>query len=169
MENQHNKITCFVGASAIEGSGSFAAVNLKSGQELFREAAFLVSRVRNLTTHDVNNAVLSAEMCADLSAINVPHKHCPAGIRLVPSDTGGTLGGSEDSFWFAKAYSAASKSTRAEVLELGAAFDHDGAHAVVDVVRAEVAVLRRLDPELLLIPAEELERAIHRYLVGIRE
>lgn len=161
MEHQYNT-TCFVGDSDVEGSGTFAAVNLPSGQELFREAAFLVSRGRNLTTHDGRNNALSAEMRAGLSVINVQHKHCPACIKLVPSDTGGSLGGSEDSFWFAKAYASASKLTRAGVLELGAAFGHGGAHAVVDVVRAEVAVLRRLDPELCLIPAEELECAIHR-------
>lgn len=163
MEHQDSTTAyCFSGASDVEGLGTFAAVDLPSGQELFREAAFLVPRSRSLTTLVGSNNALSAEICDGLSAINVQHKHCPACIKLVPSDTGGTLRGSEDSFRFAKAYASASKLTRAGVLELGAAFGHGGAHAVADVVWAEVAILRRLDPELRLMPAEELECAIHR-------
>lgn len=80
---------------------------------------------------------------------------------LAPTDTGGTLGGSEETLWFARAYAASLKQTRAEIQALGS-FGGDESHAIVDVIRAEVAVLRDLDTKLRLIPTDDLERAVHR-------
>lgn len=46
--------------------------------------------------------------------------------------------------------------------DLGAALGNYGVYAIVEVARAGTAVLKKLDPELCLLSAEELERSIHR-------
>lgn len=175
---------CSVGASDIAGRGTFATRHIGAGVELFRETAFLVSRGGNgpraVRKRDsiiagapsrCQHAKISVDaspkqMCASLSAISIQHKHCPPSVRLAPADTGGTLSGSEDTYWFAKAYAACSSVTRAAVQELDT-FGGDESHAVFEVVRAESVVLRQFDPDLRLLPTDELERAIQRQVVAI--
>lgn len=176
--------SCEVRASDIAGRGTFATQDLGAGVELFREDAFLVSRKANCPraprrcdhtiagsptrVHDappVSPDALPKQIHAGLSAISIQHKHCPPSVRLAPTDTGGTLSGSEDTYWFAKAYAASSSATRAAVLKLDT-FGADESHAVFEVVRAESSVLRQFDPDLLSIPTDELECAIQRQVAS---
>ncbi|CAM9471693.1 unnamed protein product, partial [Laminaria digitata] len=103
--------SCEVRASDVAGRGTFATRDLGAGVELFREAAFLVSCKANdpraPRKHDdiiptsptaaVSPDALptNEQICASLSAISIQHKHCPPSVRLAPTDTGGTLSGSE--------------------------------------------------------------------------
>lgn len=87
------------------------------------------------------------------------HSHADPGPTRF--DTGGVLSGSEDSYWFAKAYAGIPPCVRERVLDLSAPGGQDG-HAIARVVRAEVGVLRELDAEIREIPSDELERAILR-------
>lgn len=175
---------CAVRASDIAGRGTFATIYIGAGIELFREAAFLVPRKGNgprvvqkrdpiipgpptrLEDAQVSGDASPKRICASLSAISIYHKHCPPSVRLAPTDTGGTLSGSEDTYWFARAYAACSSATRAAVLELDT-FGGEENHAVFEVVRAESFVLRQFDPALRLIPTHELEGAIQRQAVSI--
>lgn len=173
LRNHSNCCYCEVRASEVAGRGTFSTESLDAGQELFREAAFLVcrnlngrlvSRKRRLEGaqyRDVKRAPVPSKISAELSSIVYQHKHCPPCIRLAPTDTGGNLSGSEDTYWFAKAYAASSKSTRAAVLELDT-FGGGETHALVHVVQAEARVLRASEPDLAKVPADELERAIQR-------
>lgn len=156
---------CEVRPSDIAGLGTFAVRDLGAGQELFREAEFLVSRGRKHLTPPAADAEIlpvQVETFSALSAITLQHKHCPPCVRLASTDTGGLLDGCVDTYWFARAYAASPMSTRAEVLELDAPCWDDSSHVIVDVVCAEAGVLRDLNPELRLIPIDEMERAIHR-------
>lgn len=185
MDSRKTCYSCEVRASDIAGRGTFATRDLAAGVELFCEAPFLVSRKskrpraprrrdhiipRSPTRVDGAPAVspdaLPKQICAGLSAISIKHKHCPPSVRLAPTDTGGTLSGSEDTYWFARAYAASSSATRAAVLEL-ATFEGGESHAVFEVVRAESCVLRQFDPDLMSIPTDELECAIQRQAVSI--
>lgn len=182
MNNKKTCYSCDVRASDIAGRGTFATRDIGAGEELFREAAFLVSRKANRRRLDcsiprsptpaddaptaVSYDALRKQICAGLSAISIQHKHCPPSVRLAPTDTGGTLSGSEDTYWFARAYAASSSATRAAVLELDT-FGGGESHAVFEVVRAESHVLRQFDPNLLSIPTDELESAIQRQVVSI--
>eukprot|EP00752_Nemacystus_decipiens_P005622 g5087.t1 len=72
------------------------------------------------------------------------------------------MSGSEETFRFVRAYAAASLDVRHRVLRLSP-FGNDDAHAIVDLVQAEVDVLRDFDERIRAIPASELEKAVHRY------
>lgn len=181
MNDKKTCYSCDVRASDIAGRGTFATRDIGAGEELFREASFLVSRKVSRRRLDCSiphsptpaddaptevSSALRKQICVSLSAISIQHKHCPPSVRLVPTDTGGTLSGSEDTYWFARAYAASSSATRAAVLELDT-FGGSESHAVFEVVRAESHILRQLDPNLLSIPTNELECAIQRQVVSI--
>lgn len=73
------------------------------------------------------------------------------------------MSGSQDTFRFVRAYAAAPPEARKRVLQLAAApFGRDDTHAIVNLVQAEVGVLRDFDDELGAISASELARAVHR-------
>lgn len=170
----HRVLHCEVKESGIAGLGIFTTRRLGASHELLREAAFFTrsDRATNITTPSKPEAVSkctrkpqssenSDRISAALSAVRIQHKYCPSSVRLAPEDTGGTVGGSGDTFFFARAYLASSKLIRQDVQDLGA-FGGDESHAIMDVIRAEVSILRGLDTELQLISAEELGRAVHR-------
>lgn len=74
--------------------------------------------------------------------------------------------GSQETFRFVRAYEASSPAVRKRVLQL-APFGRDDTHAIVELVRAEVGVLRDFDDKLRAIPASELERAVHRWTQAV--
>lgn len=152
---------CEIKASRIGGKGTFMATNVGAGQELFRERAYLVSSAGATTLHPHDQPHEEDHDALRLSTIAVRHKHCPPCIRLAPSDTGGTLSGSNETLHFARAYAAAPTNARAQVLRL-APFGEDETHAIFELVRAEVALIRACDHKLREIPSDELERAVHR-------
>lgn len=152
---------CEIKASGIAGKGTFATTDIRAGQELFRERAYLVPSAGATTLQPRQQQHGEDHDALRLSTIIVQHKHCPPSIRLAPSDTGGTLSGSHETLHFARAYAAAPPIARAQVLRL-APFGGDDTHAIFELVRAEVALIRGCDHKLREIPSDELERAVHR-------
>lgn len=158
-----NEECCEVRVSEFGGLGTFASRNLRAGEVLFREAPFLVSRPAATTRPPPPRtpAPPTELIRAGLSSISIRPHALPHCIRLAETDTGGTLNGSEETFWFARAYAACCLRTRAQIQGLSGP-GGGAAHAIVQVVRQEVFVLRDLDHELALIPSDELEGAILR-------
>lgn len=152
--NMDDAPCCEVRASRVGGRGTFATRDLKKNTVLFRELAFLCAQTLTSGQQDHDTP-------CPLSAITVRHKHCPPCVRLDPVDNGGTMSGSEETFRFVRAYAAASPGVRKRVLQL-APFGNDDTHAIVELVQAEVGVLRGFDENFRAIPASELERAVHR-------
>lgn len=161
---------CEVKESRLGGKGTYATRNLVANTLLFHELAFLSAGEAPTSLehqhHDHGHdrrprrrSALGATPC--LSTITVQHKHCPPCARLAPTDSGGSLSGSQDTYDFARAYSRSTVANRQRLLSL-AAFGGDDTHAIVEVVQAEVGLLRSFDDELRAIPASELESAIHR-------
>lgn len=156
---------CEVKESCLGGKGTYATRNLGANTLLFRELAFLSAgeapshRLQHHDGRPSRRSTLRATPC--LSTITVQHKHCPPCARLAPTDSGGSLSGSQDTYDFARAYLASPVANRQRVLGL-AAFGGEDTHAIVEVVQAEVGLLRSFDAELREIPASELESAIHR-------
>lgn len=144
---------------AVAGLGTFACRNLKIGERIFTESPFLIVAQEKWRTSEVAEAPV--EILAALSAINIHHDPLPPCIRLAATDSGGILRGSEDSYLFAKAYARCSLQIRMEVMTLSEAAGAD-THAIVRVVRAEVAILRNLDAEIRAVSSVELEGAILR-------
>lgn len=163
MEPGLKSMYCEIKASPVAGEGTFAATDMDAGQEFFRECAYLVSSSAQATSlqHHHHQQHEDYHDALRLSTITVQHTHCPPCIRLAPEDTGGTLRGSHETLHFARAYAAAPRVTRAQVLR-HAPFGGDGTHAIFELVRAEVALLRGCDHMLREIPSGELERAVLR-------
>lgn len=153
---EHNAVSaCEVRASEVgAGLGTFASRDLTAGEHIFEESAFLVAWANTRCSPPT-------KLCAGLSVICIQHDGLPSCIRLAETDTGGVLSGSLDSYCFAQAYAKASPEKRREVLLLSAP-GGDDTHAIVRVVRAEVAVLRNMDADIHAISPDELERAILR-------
>lgn len=142
---------CKVKSSRLGGKGTFATRHLEENTTLFRELAFLSA--------DQGAAVPQSP---HLNAITVQHKNCPPCVRLDPADTGGTMSGSQETCRFVRAYEASPPQVRKRVLQLAPFDTNDTTHAIVELVRAEVDMLRGFDDDLRAIPAGELERAVHR-------
>lgn len=159
---------CEIKVSPVAGKGTFAATDVGAGQELFRERAYLVSAAEATAQQQQRPQQEGEDHDAPrLSTITVQHKYCPPCVRLAPADTGGTLSGSHETLHFARAYAAAPPVTRAQVQRL-APFGEDDTHAIFELVRAEVALLRGCDHTLREIPSSELEQAVHRRVSACR-